>query len=263
MWKGYIEDHLCWSTESARKRPLYRAPSWSWASVDGPVTLGYTQEGMFDDKYAHVIDADIKLSGQDPFGQVQSGVIKIACSLMAAGRLLQLKSLNDSPSGLHNLEILIATPQGQAEVFKAHMDCTDEFPGTNEMVYLLPFYGGFSGSAKRTIERTECTVTGDSKILKTMVEDMKIYGILLRPSGMGIGEYQRLGSFNFVGESSVHTTFKSDDKSLLDSSTTEEGDYFTFRQLLSQIGETTAGAVCAEIRENTRHSKERYVVHIS
>ncbi|KAI6910074.1 hypothetical protein KC318_g3442 [Hortaea werneckii] len=42
-----IEGQLCWRVEKPRIRPtMWRAPSWSWASVDGPVSYAPTQSGI-------------------------------------------------------------------------------------------------------------------------------------------------------------------------------------------------------------------------
>ncbi|KAI1451681.1 HET-domain-containing protein [Annulohypoxylon moriforme] len=40
MWKLTMPDSLLWKVKGPSRRPLpYRAPSWSWASVDGPLDL--------------------------------------------------------------------------------------------------------------------------------------------------------------------------------------------------------------------------------
>ncbi|KAI7093293.1 hypothetical protein KC340_g10084 [Hortaea werneckii] len=48
LWRDEsVEAQLCWRVEEPRLRPtMWRAPSWSWASVDGPVSYAPTQSGI-------------------------------------------------------------------------------------------------------------------------------------------------------------------------------------------------------------------------
>lgn len=44
LWKQYLLRELHWHTSDPRTRPnVYRAPSWSWASIDGVVKTSYMQ----------------------------------------------------------------------------------------------------------------------------------------------------------------------------------------------------------------------------
>lgn len=47
LWKGWITCGLLWSVRDSQPRPKeYRAPSWSWASVDGAITSTFTSQYM-------------------------------------------------------------------------------------------------------------------------------------------------------------------------------------------------------------------------
>ena len=65
----------------------YRAPSWSWASLDGTLAEydhGYTHA----DSFCRVIDVSITPSGLDPFGEVSDGMIKLCGQLKVGWRIL-------------------------------------------------------------------------------------------------------------------------------------------------------------------------------
>lgn len=61
--------------------PTYRAPSWSWASVDG-VTLASTWD-KWTKPVADILDCKIEPKGKNIFGEVKSGWIKLRAPLVA------------------------------------------------------------------------------------------------------------------------------------------------------------------------------------
>lgn len=83
LWRRVLVTDLLWKTslrdnESHGRRPRrpkeYRAPSWSWAPVDGVIQAGY---GGRDESclLATVIDAKVTLLSDDPTGRVVDGAI--------------------------------------------------------------------------------------------------------------------------------------------------------------------------------------------
>ncbi|KAI7155054.1 hypothetical protein KC349_g7232 [Hortaea werneckii] len=82
LWRDErIEAQLCWRVEEPRIRPtMWRAPSWSWASVDGPVSYAPTQSGMCDDEYAHVVDARVTPLADDIFSELSGAVLQVSCA---------------------------------------------------------------------------------------------------------------------------------------------------------------------------------------
>lgn len=59
--------------------PAYRAPSWSWASVDASVEFGWLRsEGLLTE----ILECRVELAGSDTFGRVKSGYIKIKAPLI-------------------------------------------------------------------------------------------------------------------------------------------------------------------------------------
>ena len=80
LWWNILPRELMWmvSEGSLKSRPSeYRAPSWSWASIDGPIIsrepIAYASQSTL----IEIIDIDIRHESFDRFGQVQHGSIKL------------------------------------------------------------------------------------------------------------------------------------------------------------------------------------------
>jgi hypothetical protein len=56
------------------RKPPNTAPSWSWVSVDGIPAAGLFGQWEL---LATVIDLDVELKGENPYGAVKSGWIKL------------------------------------------------------------------------------------------------------------------------------------------------------------------------------------------
>ncbi|KAK3987569.1 heterokaryon incompatibility protein-domain-containing protein [Cladorrhinum sp. PSN332] len=81
MWKDDILRGLLWSTSDSQARlDPYRAPSWSWASVDNP-TGNYRETGPYlkqmKQALSTVLEAQCTPAGSDTQGAVVDGYIKI------------------------------------------------------------------------------------------------------------------------------------------------------------------------------------------
>jgi Heterokaryon incompatibility protein (HET) len=82
LWRSNLTKSLLWTTEDDRyrvsrdkeivyRRPKsWRAPSWSWASVEGPVTISRLLR--FND-CIEIVEASTVPGTPDPYGQVKSG----------------------------------------------------------------------------------------------------------------------------------------------------------------------------------------------
>lgn len=88
-------DQLMWSATPAPgrwQRPvLYRAPSWSWCAIDCPVQISESDrsEKREENKLAHIEEAAVTLRGEDEFGEVTGGFLRIRCLLFQAGAFTQ------------------------------------------------------------------------------------------------------------------------------------------------------------------------------
>ena len=96
LWSTQLHVGLLWMIDehaSAMRAPNYRAPSWSWASMDGPVSWtlidGYVQsDDGFVESAIELLASSIQLDSGDPFGPVQR------VEIVVSGRLKQVPSLN-------------------------------------------------------------------------------------------------------------------------------------------------------------------------
>lgn len=84
LWKRTLLTDLFWRVDIQVETSLpkisrptsYRAPSWSWASLDGPVM--FTRKTRFDwDNLASLVEANVVLGAEDPFGEVVGGLLRI------------------------------------------------------------------------------------------------------------------------------------------------------------------------------------------
>ena len=88
LWSKDLPNNLLWGvTSEGRRPPTYRAPSWSWASLDG--RLGALDKSFNSrDGFCQILDASTTTSGLDPFGEVSGGFIKLCGQLKEAWRVL-------------------------------------------------------------------------------------------------------------------------------------------------------------------------------
>jgi len=84
IWRSSIFRYLRWRRTSfnghiAKPRPAYRAPTWSWASIDGPVTFarydGPWQRACWTKSLVDILDANVTPLHGDSIAQVKDGYI--------------------------------------------------------------------------------------------------------------------------------------------------------------------------------------------
>lgn len=73
IWYSQLPDALDWTIDDPSKPDGYRAPSWCWASLDGPVSH-MTHGGV---SKVEVIEAAYTPAGEDPYGEVSDGYIVV------------------------------------------------------------------------------------------------------------------------------------------------------------------------------------------
>ncbi|KAL6807344.1 heterokaryon incompatibility domain-containing protein [Trichoderma sp. SZMC 28013] len=88
IWRGTLMEGLLWYVRAplSKHRPRgedWRAPSWSWTSIDSPSGLGFIAPATrFSKSFEGKIEAtECVVAGQDDFGQVTSGFIRLKASL--------------------------------------------------------------------------------------------------------------------------------------------------------------------------------------
>jgi hypothetical protein len=81
MWRSHLFDMMRWVVRDPRLRLYeYRAPSWSWASVDGPIVYpNYIYESL-----AEVMDIEVATKTSDEISQILDGFVVLKCRALAA-----------------------------------------------------------------------------------------------------------------------------------------------------------------------------------
>jgi hypothetical protein len=74
LWRSHLIQGLLWEGLRARRVSEYRAPSWSWTSMDGTPGMGLLDEY---EPLAEVLDVKVNLKGANPYGEVTGGYIKL------------------------------------------------------------------------------------------------------------------------------------------------------------------------------------------
>lgn len=88
LWKNDMPLNLLWGVTSKGKKPTaYRAPSWSWASLDGELAV-FDRPFRQTDVMCKVLDVSVTPAGLDPFGEVAGGLIKLYGQLKQIWRML-------------------------------------------------------------------------------------------------------------------------------------------------------------------------------
>jgi len=92
LWRRDILRLLLWRVDNNILKSIpvyrpekYRAPSWSWASIEGNISLLWANGGEGSALRAEFIDCTIEpLSTEDPFGKVKSGTLVLRGPLKQA-----------------------------------------------------------------------------------------------------------------------------------------------------------------------------------
>jgi hypothetical protein len=96
LWKNHLSPQLLWHVDRSIKLPLqghrvqsYRAPTWSWASIEGAIS--YPPPDAIRHNFVDVLDAQITVaSPTNIFGQVTGGYVRLE------GQLIQLPLMDST-----------------------------------------------------------------------------------------------------------------------------------------------------------------------
>lgn len=103
LWKDSLLHDLGWvhmtydepSTYGERCKPQeYRAPSWSWASVDGGVRWMFSEKNSENLQHARLLDCRVDTQGGDMFGMVRHAYITLEAPLWKLPEDLKALLLN-------------------------------------------------------------------------------------------------------------------------------------------------------------------------
>ncbi|CAI9632940.1 unnamed protein product [Alternaria burnsii] len=114
MWRRSLESMLAWTVTGIGKRPSnYRAPSWSWASVNGLIWL---DSGVEQKSLIHVEDVVLNHATEDITGAVVGGWLDLRGSL----KPMRLQSFKYDEAIYWNMVV------GSSTITKHGVDDTNE-----------------------------------------------------------------------------------------------------------------------------------------
>ncbi|KAG4437371.1 hypothetical protein IFR05_007135 [Cadophora sp. M221] len=127
LWENSLRDDLLWGhwsidvgAKPARCRPeSYRAPTWSWASVDGNVRWPLANGNGEGPYLVDIIEVQCKQDGEDLFGCVSSGFVKLRGGSKKIDRLVVQEP--DQDHGYENSAVLTIAEFGSETL---RFDCT-------------------------------------------------------------------------------------------------------------------------------------------
>jgi hypothetical protein len=286
MWRDQLELDLCWEATKLHKRPIWRAPSWSWASINGRVNMEDSFgllfiQSNFLSVCTHVVEAKTTYLDNNPFGAVTGGWLRVTCSGLLLARLVQEDSVKLL---LNNNTDFESSPELQFA-----RDCLDEeIEKDAGIVYLLPIFGCFPetsyGQKGENEDKDDSDDDGklgnidsdqessqeneqegehdedDVELIKKAV----VCGIVLRKTGHDPGEFRRIGAFKFWDGYGEEDDEDDEDEEKEETEEKKEGEDLCtlFLDALELHGEETARGICAEVIENTAHPGEKYVITI-
>jgi hypothetical protein len=105
LWTENLGRQLCWAVQQRNRKPgpqptVYRAPSWSWASTDQPVTWGLWSTNDVSScepnqsVLIRLMDFNIVPIGTDFLGQLKDAELKLACWSILKETFFQLYRLD-------------------------------------------------------------------------------------------------------------------------------------------------------------------------
>ena len=172
LWQQCFPSQLLWNYDSPGTRPRdYRAPSWSWASVNPQIDRGLLPGRTYDvGILAQVIDVKIEYPGQDTTGQVTGGYLRLSGPLCTA-RFLPRKETDISRHS--RVGVRMGGVERSGVVFEDIIDGMEESdvaPGGLEYhFFILELKSGTPYS---------------------------LQGLVLQPTGITRGQFQRTGLLN-------------------------------------------------------------------
>lgn len=137
LWETDLVRQLAWSgMNDSQRTSTYRAPSWSWASVDAPIRLSYPPDGTSEAFYplVKVLNVEVESLTDDPMGQVVSGSLTLRCHLIE----LEVQSLLTSRYGGPEKEDETILVNGEPTCLHVQLDDEYSRPSVPWSVYCVP-----------------------------------------------------------------------------------------------------------------------------
>ena len=187
MWQSCFVPHMCWSIDPdandhddliATRPSTYRAPSWSWLSIDSHIHFWrdgtiHNYKVVFD-----VLNIEVENTGENPFGSIRSGQI--------LGRgMLRLRKIEITETSIMTLVLGDRVIQEWGR------------QGSDHSTYFMLDVD----SDERHINVWCLPLLIDQPASETGNNDLRCFGIILVESGQRDNEYKRIGCFELSYDS--------------------------------------------------------------
>jgi hypothetical protein len=193
MWHLELERQLLWKPSGGHlsgrgEGPIdvlslpekYRAPSWSWASIDGVIYIGWERCREASSNYeviARIVDAKVTAIGGDPFGQIKDGFLRLQGRLFAC--LLRKRERVDSESYSYPMEAIFHKESGDLD------SGLDSFLPSSDIQFLPD------------VDHQYSKLDSSIKLCCMPIQrEMGVYGLVLDRTGPEKGQYRRVGTFD-------------------------------------------------------------------
>ncbi|KAH8600168.1 heterokaryon incompatibility protein-domain-containing protein [Bisporella sp. PMI_857] len=159
LWRADMLRGLLWEpVRQMELRPVdpYRAPSWSWAALDGPIMWDWGGlDRLHPGTGAVVVKTVVNLFERDPFGQVRGGSITIRGPVRAgvyfgsiegkAGPTMGSGRISGDGTDAHNRIYSLYEPTEKEHTWRTFCSCVlDQNPGTEGTWFALLRIGNWA-----------------------------------------------------------------------------------------------------------------------
>lgn len=240
MWKDETFDaQLCWCSFGSSPRPKWRAPTWSWMSIDGYTTFRAYDQKFFEEKRmnsrllpcARTLNASVTRVSESEFGEVSGGNVQLACSFILLGQIEQ------TPGGDEHGFFL--SDGVRCGLLIVRLDCTDDIgAGEGDLAYVLPL-------TATSFEPEQSRILADFE---------EVRGLVLQRTGRAQGEFRRIGFFK-CGSANVY-------RGQVRPSVDEIAAWDQFIELMHGHGAATAKEVCTEVIDDSKYGTGGCVITI-
>ena len=187
LWESSFAIHLCWivhhlKNETQRRTrvepPLYRAPSWSWLSIDSNVDFfSVTNHAMSAPEILFdVLRVEIENAGLNKFGPIKGGFL-VGRGMLKPGMWTDLTDDRTSRLLIDGQYVKHGSFWGHFS--KSQVTLDEGHQKGNESVWCLPLLRG----------------TNTPMFIK-----ISVVGLILVPTDQASQEYKRIGGFHFTNE---------------------------------------------------------------
>lgn len=200
-WETDLVRQLAWTGSNDSQRPsTYRAPSWSWASVDAPIQdfkfLYSPPEGTREAFHplVEVVNVEVGLLTDDPMGQVVSGSLTLRCHLIE----LEVQSLLTSRYGGPEEEDETILVNGERTCWHVQLDDEYSRPSVPWRVYCVPISLIIDRIPSDSTELNAPEMALSLEFRSILLEKTKNQGIYQRVGFLGADLGQQLTKEDFA-----------------------------------------------------------------